>query len=1101
MGLTPHTTCLRAFAALLVALCGAHFGVADPVVLHVAPSGNDTWSGVPDAPLPDGTDGPLATPTGARNRIRALRQQPGGLAGPVEVRFRGGAYRLTSPLTLTHEDSGTADKPISYRNHPGESAVFSGGRRITGWTVEGPLWTAYLPQVITQQWRFSVLAVDGALHLPARTPNWDGTKADLGEDSFLRMLGPVEGQRDQLRFRPGDLAPFTNLHDVLLMVVHAWDTSYHRIESLDLANGIVRFPPNYPGFNVFDHYDFGTWETGQRYCVLHAREALDSPGEWWLDTETGTLHYHPKPGQTPENTDIVAPVAQRLVVIEGTNAQPVRHVHFEGLRFEHANYAFGPDPPQTGYNGLGNTLGANVVPGAFLADGWRDSSLADCRFAHLAGYAVELRFHCVGNTITRNEMTDLGAGGIVIGKDLTTTNHTNIVDNNWIHDGGKLFPGTIGIRLGRTSNNQVTHNVVSDLYLSGISVGDSLNYDPTTAFNNLITHNHVHHLGSGMLSDMGGIYTTGISPGTVIRNNLVHDVFHAPGGYGGWGIYLDEGSSDIVVRNNIAHSTSSGGFHLHYGRDNLIENNIFAWAHGRQIERTLPEPLPRESLHARRNIFLFNNGLGFAGNWLDKKYRFNHNLYWDVGPNDFVFPFGVFSAWQAHGFDVNGMIADPGFANAESYDFTLPPGSPAVTQLGFAPISVADIGLYGDPAWVNGPKSVEREPTPLPTPPEAVRYAFDFEDVPPGGLPPELFAFGTTPAATIGVADDHAARGARSLRLRDAPGLDNLWDPHAYIRPNFREGYAVERFRARLSQNAILFHEWRDQLADGYTLGPAISIDAEGLKVLGVPVHPFPREVWCLIEIMAHLGEAADGTFRLRIWTPDTGWTAFSTHPFGTPEFNRLAWMGLLSYTNAPDTIHIDDYELFVTTPDADSDGDGIPDWLEGVLDFDGDGVPNYLDPDSDGDGIPDAEEYFGDPALDDADNDGWWNFLDLDSDGDGFPDAVERAAGTDPYDPASFPTSHTADRNNDGAINLSELLRVIQFFNAGGYRCDPMGEDGFAPGAGAEDCAPHDADYNPPDFRIVLSELLRMIQFFNAGAYHTCASGEDGFCPGPAGA
>jgi hypothetical protein len=93
----------------------------------------------------------------------------------------------------------------------------------------------------------------------------------------------------------------------------------------------------------------------------------------------------------------------------------------------------------------------------------------------------------------------------------------------------------------------------------------------------------------------------------------------------------------------------------------------------------------------------------------------------------------------------------------------------------------------------------------------------------------------------------------------------------------------------------------------------------------------------------------------------------------------------------------------------------------------------------------------------------------------------------------------HSADTNSDNVISLSELLRVIQFFNSNGLHCDAGGEDGFAPGPGSTACAPHAADYAPQDWQISLSELLRIIQFFNSGGYHPCAEGEDGFCPGPA--
>ncbi len=75
---------------------------------------------------------------------------------------------------------------------------------------------------------------------------------------------------------------------------------------------------------------------------------------------------------------------------------------------------------------------------------------------------------------------------------------------------------------------------------------------------NRIVHNHIHDLGQGVLSDLGGIYTNSISPGTRIRYNVVHDVRHRD--YGGWGIYNDQGSADILVEKNLVYRCSSGPF-------------------------------------------------------------------------------------------------------------------------------------------------------------------------------------------------------------------------------------------------------------------------------------------------------------------------------------------------------------------------------------------------------------------------------------------------------------------------------------------------------------------------------------------------------------
>ncbi len=97
----------------------------------------------------------------------------------------------------------------------------------------------------------------------------------------------------------------------------------------------------------------------------------------------------------------------------------------------------------------------------------------------------------------------------------------------------------------------------------------------------------------------------------------------------------------------------------------------------------------------------------------------------------------------------------------------------------------------------------------------------------------------------------------------------------------------------------------------------------------------------------------------------------------------------------------------------------------------------------------------------------------------------------------------HTADQTGDQQVDLSELLRVIQFFNSGEFHCQEGTEDSYAPGPGdTTSCSPHAGDYNPQDWSISLSELLRLIQFFNSGGYQWCPEEapptEDAFCPGP---
>ncbi|NMC68875.1 MAG: hypothetical protein GYA57_02265 [Myxococcales bacterium] len=105
----------------------------------------------------------------------------------------------------------------------------------------------------------------------------------------------------------------------------------------------------------------------------------------------------------------------------------------------------------------------------------------------------------------------------------------------------------------------------------------------------------------------------------------------------------------------------------------------------------------------------------------------------------------------------------------------------------------------------------------------------------------------------------------------------------------------------------------------------------------------------------------------------------------------------------------------------TDTDGDTIPDDIEGSDDLDGDTLPNARDDDSDDDDIPDAVEA-GDSDLRtmpaDSDHDGTPDFLDLDSDNDTISDAEEWLA--DP-DGDTLPNARDFDSDGDGIFDSLE--------------------------------------------------------------------------------
>ena len=142
---------------------------AAPVMLHVAPDGNDAWSGQLARPNPAQTDGPLASLRGARDAVRRLKER-GLHDSPVHVQFATGTYALTASVEFLTQDSDTEAAPIIYEAAPRARPLFTGGRAITGWKpAPNGVWTAVVPEVRAGRWYFEQLWGNGERATRART--------------------------------------------------------------------------------------------------------------------------------------------------------------------------------------------------------------------------------------------------------------------------------------------------------------------------------------------------------------------------------------------------------------------------------------------------------------------------------------------------------------------------------------------------------------------------------------------------------------------------------------------------------------------------------------------------------------------------------------------------------------------------------------------------------------------------------------------------------------------------------------------------------------------------------------------------------------------
>ena len=269
-----------------------------------------------------------------------------------------------------------------------------------------------------------------------------------------------------------------------------------------------------------------------------------------------------------------------------------------------------------------------------------------------------------------------------------------VVDNNIIRSGGFTFPCAVGVIIFNGSDNQITHNEIADFRYSGISVGWVWGYTFSPSKRNKIEFNHIHHLGWGELCDMGGVYCLGSSEGTTVSNNVVHHVYSYD--YGGWGLYTDEGSTGIVMENNLVYNCKSSGFHQHYGKENFIRNNIFAGNMKAQLQATRIED--HLSFTFTNNIIWFNSGDLLANNWDKINVKSNNNCYWDTRSKDVRFKKQSFAEWQKSGKDVHSIIADPGFVSPSGFDFRIK-NKAVLRKTGFKEFDYSQAGVYDSPEW------------------------------------------------------------------------------------------------------------------------------------------------------------------------------------------------------------------------------------------------------------------------------------------------------------------------------------------------------------------------------------------------------------------
>ena len=668
-------------------------------ILYLAPDGNNAN---------DGVAAPMATVDGAAARLGEMRSR-GTLRLPARILLRGGVYHVAKTIELD------TDFPLTIAAADGETAVIDGGCELNGWhevTVNGrKAWQATAAFPVQELYykgkmlKRAAFPKEGMYRVRNTTSPWGGGLFS-GGDHFTTQEGS---------FNP----KWHNLTGIDVFMTHKWIEEHLPVKSYDAATGEL----------YSTHRSTFLMTSGDtEYRFENVREALLEPGEFYYDAMDNTVTVILDEPLEADDEHPVATCVGNLLLLNN-----VRYLNIRNLSFRHGGgyrptctrrYDIpGKDFPNfamqetwldehSAHPFAAAPQAAVQVPGTIFMANSSDCEITGCTISETSWYGIEASAGCSNILIDHNELHELGAGGVRIGGaaasdpvELRTSRVT--VTNNHIHDGGLVFASGVGVLITHAYGNLVEHNHIHDLFYSGVSAGWNWGFGETVARENRIGWNLIHDLGKGILSDMGGVYLLGIQPGTRVYSNYIANVKRRY--YGGWGIYTDEGSSHVVVENNICTDCSSEAYHQHFGRENTLRYNIFAFgndavlaiARGQEFAGVFPGLNFSNALSSYNNVFV-TNGKPFIRSGNEKHlqrptFLAENSIFFNTEGN---FPPIAVSGewkcdldeWQKRGFDRGAIIADPGFNDLTIRDFSFGKDS-LLGRLGFPMLDMKEVGI------------------------------------------------------------------------------------------------------------------------------------------------------------------------------------------------------------------------------------------------------------------------------------------------------------------------------------------------------------------------------------------------------------------------
>ncbi|WP_246608925.1 carboxypeptidase regulatory-like domain-containing protein [Paenibacillus agaridevorans] len=540
----------------------AHAAEEEAIRYYVSPDGSDDNDG--------SLEQPFLTLGKARDVIRGMNQD---MSGDIVVYVRDGEYQVTDTLVLDERDSGTNGYEIRYTNYPDETPVFSGGRKVDGWT-EG---------------ENGILTAD-AQGLKFRDLWVNGNRATRARSESFKIVNWDENNR-LINLNESDLAAWNGVLDPQLeiVVVQHWVRFYSRLDSYQTKDNLASLVMMEDAKKTLFDSIYPDRAANQSIYFENSMAYLDEQGEWLLDEREDKLYYIPLPGEGPDDIDVRIGSIETFIDFKGSSKdRRVEHVTLSGLTFEYTNYQYPIDVNYfvPGQAGLADGIydGAKRPPAAIQLEAAESIKLERNVIRHAGSTAIDIRRSTSNNEVAGNTILDIGGSGIFEGlfsepgaagtTDPLIVTRGNVIRNNYLN-GISLTSCGVGIAAGFTQDLLIEHNEIANTDYSGISAGWGWTANRTSLKNITIRNNNIYGA-MKKLADGASIYTLSNTPNSVISGNYIHDTDSSEfaSNYPVAAIYLDQETEGYHIADNVLKRV---GQRLNFNNipeeDNTLSNN------------------------------------------------------------------------------------------------------------------------------------------------------------------------------------------------------------------------------------------------------------------------------------------------------------------------------------------------------------------------------------------------------------------------------------------------------------------------------------------------------------------------------------------------